>query len=897
MTDSPTGSSPAAGGRLGRLTYTSFDAIGTGGWQIKDQIGLTETEATALRARVMTQLDPGFEMPRFPSPAEVALLPRRLVYAPLGRAVGWWHTAPAGNDASGRPGNVFAHVLLDRAPQRDRSSTRPIDLWRSPDWLTPYGADAVSRAGLSAAAEVGPGPAVTVSSVVEFLLDFSYFRFGTLGALLDATAAALTGGRRVVLATESVDKAALWLGAVEHLMPAQHARRLFFSTLERAGTVRAVFDQGVHVACVPRADVAEFSTRDGFVVLDEVEDIDIGDLGGRPHRSAGGYEIPVTEWSAMAQVILFDVPTATEALTRLDEAMRPLPDAGSEPGWGLAVVIAQAGDRFADASREAARVIRRASPADVPELLGAGTGMSELVGGSLGTTAEQAAESLAEHSEAARSSYVAQLETGIYARRALADLAWLTRPGGVPLPPGLRPPSVETGPLMAVAGQTLATVTAADAYEPRVQAIAVAALANLCARLGLVAEPLAEDLRNALDRVLVYRLFEPDGPALVQHLGPFAEVTQATFLRPQAELGEALQDGLPGDRVAPPVLFWLFPAGADPVPLTRRLRMDGSRLRAELATQLVRADATRFADERPFALWSLLAAQRASGARAVDVEPYFAGPPWSAADALALERAHPNRLPLHRWAETLKVAPRSAALAELSRAVTERPPPLSAEPEDGAVRLLAQLRYYEHQPWYDATGPTFDARLAAIMRGGVEGIKLSRSPFPADSVTQLRVAAILAALLGRHLIELAALRSSVGSRLLSEPEHTMVERALSGNVDTYVVAYAAMVSAPRFPEPDLAADARYRWLESCRVPDENGTVPVLLHYLRRQLDDFPSDVDYLQVALIPYAQREVAKRSANPERAARAVEKFAQHWLKMMQSADWRSSRWKARSG
>src|SRR4051794_40464622 len=90
--------------RYGQLTYTSVDgAGGAGGWRVKQNLGLDEAEVDALRARISTQLDLGFELPRFPSDEDVRGFPRRLVYAPVAPgSAAWWHTAPAGNDGSGR---------------------------------------------------------------------------------------------------------------------------------------------------------------------------------------------------------------------------------------------------------------------------------------------------------------------------------------------------------------------------------------------------------------------------------------------------------------------------------------------------------------------------------------------------------------------------------------------------------------------------------------------------------------------------------------------------------------------------------------------------------------------------------------------------------------------------
>jgi hypothetical protein len=73
--------------RYGRLTYTSLhgvNAAGTrisaGGWQIVEEDGdLNREEREQLRARVATQFDAGVEIPRFPTPEQIAELPRRLV--------------------------------------------------------------------------------------------------------------------------------------------------------------------------------------------------------------------------------------------------------------------------------------------------------------------------------------------------------------------------------------------------------------------------------------------------------------------------------------------------------------------------------------------------------------------------------------------------------------------------------------------------------------------------------------------------------------------------------------------------------------------------------------------------------------------------------------------------
>lgn len=114
--------------RYAQLTYTSYDdGSGRGGWQVKQETGgLDAVEQQSLTARILTRFDLLPVMPDFPTPEQTAARPARLSYAPL-PAVGaghaaYWHTVDAGRDASGRPGNVFAHVVLDR----DVSAPSPV---------------------------------------------------------------------------------------------------------------------------------------------------------------------------------------------------------------------------------------------------------------------------------------------------------------------------------------------------------------------------------------------------------------------------------------------------------------------------------------------------------------------------------------------------------------------------------------------------------------------------------------------------------------------------------------------------------------------------------------------------------------------------------------------------
>jgi hypothetical protein len=200
--------------RFGQLTYTSFDRPGTaaaGGWQVKDITGdLDVDEKERLRAGIVTRFDAVPPIPRFPNAEQLRNRPRRLMYAPwAGRTGMYWHTVPAGADASGRPGNVFAHCLIDRVGG-EATDGRPIERWGSSGWLVPYGADEVAAATLGAT-EPEPSDLVSRDAILDFLLDPDTWRVGVFSVLLDAVARALEGGPPVVLGCRDPHRAALWI--------------------------------------------------------------------------------------------------------------------------------------------------------------------------------------------------------------------------------------------------------------------------------------------------------------------------------------------------------------------------------------------------------------------------------------------------------------------------------------------------------------------------------------------------------------------------------------------------------------------------------------------------------------------------------------------------------------
>ncbi|MGJ3509667.1 hypothetical protein [Enemella sp. A6] len=415
--------------RYGQLTYTSFDARNglPGGWQVKQTIGgLNPDEVQYLSARVATQLDAGAELPRFPTPEQIAALPRRMRHAGAGAlAPGTitWHTAPAGFDASGRPGNVFAHVLLDR--DGTPAGVRPILTWRSPDWLTPYGAEQVLAAELQRPEPPRPG-VLTPEAVADLLFAPRTGHLAVLQVLLDATMAALEGGPMVVLGVSDLEQAATWIAAVQLMMAPGTAARHGFSTLERADTLTDARVLGLHLVAVPVADLDALERTKNLVVLDAGEPVEVGDLDGAPHRTDRGDAVRVTPWSVMVAEVLEDADAFVRVTEAIDRACTGIDDGTLHPAWPLAKLVADGWDL--DVLTEAHRVLEWYSPAgfvDESDLRSrTGRALRRAAGGDL----ERAWA-------AATADGATTLDAEVYADLAFCDDAWLTAPGPTRIPP------------------------------------------------------------------------------------------------------------------------------------------------------------------------------------------------------------------------------------------------------------------------------------------------------------------------------------------------------------------------------------------------------------------------------------------------------------------------------
>lgn len=636
--------------RWAQLSYASFDT-GTGsggGWQVKETSGdLSAPEIDALRSRIVTNFEPAAPLPQFPTPEDIDMLPRRLTYAAVDgmAARAYWHSSPAGVDGTGRPGNVFSHVILDREPDAAAPVFRPIQSWRS-EWLAPFGQQQVVEATLPVIAGLPVGDAVTLTSVIDFLLDPTVWRGGVLSLLLDAISSRLHGGVPVVLVTDTVDSAALWIGAVSFLMSPATSRNLSFSTFERASGTEALFQRGVSLVAVPRADSAIVGGSAGVVVIDDEESPGLGDLGGAPHRTSRGDEVVVTPWSVMAQVALQDAELAKRALARIDDVATTVGDSALDAAWPLAMVVGLMNDELGDAVGEAAVVLRDYSPGrlrDHPQYWDVAASMTTAM---FGNTTAEVWNLLESGSSSGRPGALQELAVSVYRERVLVDREWLIRPAGVPTPSSSsfdsRSAELARTALRAVDRRMRAVQPTLDDLTEALR------LADFVVASDLVEVACESDLDSLiavlLERTVVPVLLDPPrASALLARCERVSDGLLAHYLRPLIGSQQLIADMVPG-TLSPALLDWLYPA--EMVPSTDS--EDGllSRLDVEHVLRWCRADtAIRVAAYRHQAILALLGRGQFELARAAVVPVFESLPPWTAAAAAAVEKAWPGRTP------------------------------------------------------------------------------------------------------------------------------------------------------------------------------------------------------------------------------------------------------------
>lgn len=266
--------------RWTHVTYASFKGTaGRGGWKVGSWSAHATREDLQLIAEVSpTHIETVRPFDDFISSEEIDALPRRFEYRPLtGQRSLLMQSVPAGKDATGRPGNVFTHAVIDADLDSTLQSFYPISFYRSADLLTPFRAAAVNTAELADdLGEPRPGPMsdLTLSwMMVDSMFGNRRQHFHQLQDVLQA------GESTAVLVLNNTNEAAYWIQALSSTLTPNEARRLLhYSTFERAVTLPAR-DKSVEASSlfvVPGSDRELLVDRPDIIVIDPEQPMEAG---------------------------------------------------------------------------------------------------------------------------------------------------------------------------------------------------------------------------------------------------------------------------------------------------------------------------------------------------------------------------------------------------------------------------------------------------------------------------------------------------------------------------------------------------------------------------------------------------------------------------------------------
>lgn len=308
--------------RFAHATYASFsNTSSSGGWSVGPTVNADPSDIELIRSAAAISLTPVQEVNEFIGAEEIEALPRRFEYIP-GQSHGLYvQSVPAGKDATGRPGNVFTHGVVDHEPLRPLAAQYPIALFRSPDLAAPFRAPVVNSVTLDEGlGEPARGPLPDVEGLWRLICDVQGDRRGVIYKLQKAVEDRST---IPVLLTPSDTQAAFWLYALSTTMTPQAARRgLRVSTFERARSIDAArwVGQAPGFAAAiagPVEDAELFAANPALTVID-------------PEKDAGA--APETEWSRMTEELF----TSGSAAAGVVDKLVALDDAPGGFGGGLA---------------------------------------------------------------------------------------------------------------------------------------------------------------------------------------------------------------------------------------------------------------------------------------------------------------------------------------------------------------------------------------------------------------------------------------------------------------------------------------------------------------------------------------------------------------------------------
>ena len=303
-----------------QLTYSSFDRDqGSGGWQVKDLTGdPSDDEMRLLQKSVVTGFDFHGDVPTYPSTEEIGGWPRRFSFVRTELGGRYVHAVQAGRDSTGRPGNTYSHVALDRRmADSAESSYLPIDLWKSAAFDTPYGVEQILKSEVRDTPDAAPGAFAGAPTALSIMSMPGYRE--PLMAAIDAVEQVQHGQGLLVLVTDRQDWAALLISAMSRLTSPGAARSLSFSLYERARALPTAVTDGITVAVVPTADLDDIDPAAATYVLVDGE---IPQSDAERHVVAHSAPIPRTDFSRMVESVLRNAEAADiDLLTSVVEGL------------------------------------------------------------------------------------------------------------------------------------------------------------------------------------------------------------------------------------------------------------------------------------------------------------------------------------------------------------------------------------------------------------------------------------------------------------------------------------------------------------------------------------------------------------------------------------------------
>lgn len=341
-----------------QLTYASVEAsrVRGGGWSVIDTTTtLLEQDRETLEQGIVTRLDEVTPTDEYAQRDELEGRDRRLTYRPTGGGGAWWHAVTAGKDATGRPGNVFTHaVLTDEAPR----SLRPIELWRSPDWLTPFGASNVNDAKLGEFGRPGLHG--------EDWLTLARENAEATEALLSAVTSCFEQDRPLVMASAATDDFVAWLRVISHLTSHSIAWQIPFSTFVRASEL-AGLEAGFQIVGLPLADLPDaLAMAERALVLDTT-DLPTDRVGEGWVYAGQSWNAGQTWQDAFYSLTDLDDESIRVTLAEMDNLTPGLPvEFSLSPEWSLALAqLSCRGANYPEASGVVAEW-RRLEPWQLP---------------------------------------------------------------------------------------------------------------------------------------------------------------------------------------------------------------------------------------------------------------------------------------------------------------------------------------------------------------------------------------------------------------------------------------------------------------------------------------------------------------------------------------------------